>query len=542
MRNKISFLSIIVAVMVIVLSISFHPLSNEKLAENQVLQIGGEESDLRTADPHLGVDVPGRTIPAMVFNALVRYKPGDIKQFEPDLAKSIPEPVVLENGSQKWVFNLKEGIRVHPFNGNANGYELTSEDVVYSFRKASNSARSAYASAYKGMDFKAVDKYKVEITLKNPMSRNLFLPNIANYGGGFIVPKKPIEAMGGEAFKTNPVGTGPFMVKNHSPSDKTTLVANPDYFRGKPILEKVVYNYMPSLSSREMAMRKGAIQLTYGLREEKWLAKMDKIEGVEIITLGPGNMFIVHLNTTQSHFNNLKVRQAIGYALNRPTLVEYTGETISKPLYSVINPSYLKGGLTKEEIAAKNLAYHHNLEKAKELMAEAGYSSGFTIQVFSSEIPDYLNYYQLIKAQLDKIGINMEIKVVDHATYHTNIREDLSPLVLYICWRPTADAWLTRFFHSDSIVVEGDSPDTNFSHYSKIDELIENARQSLSASKQIELWKEANYRILEDAVAIPLIEKSFAYVGRENVDWGHPTLSTLNYNPGITENTRILSD
>ena len=80
-----------------------------------------------------------------------------------------------------------------------------------------------------------------------------------------------------------------------------------------------------------------------------------------------------------------------------------------------------------------------------------------------------------IKAMAE-IGIDIVINVVDHSSMHSLIREDVNPIVIYVAWRPNADVYLTRFYHSDSIVVTGAKPDTNFSHYTAIDDLIEGAR------------------------------------------------------------------
>ena len=126
----------------------------------KVLTISFDASDLKTLDPHMAATTPDRAAVDMIFNGLVRYKPGDISKIEPDLAKSIPEPKILPNGKQEWVFELKKGVMVHPFKGYPNGYELKAEDVVYSLKRATNPKISAYAGEYKGMEFEAIGDYK----------------------------------------------------------------------------------------------------------------------------------------------------------------------------------------------------------------------------------------------------------------------------------------------------------------------------------------------------------------------------------------------
>ena len=87
---------------------------------------------------------------------------------------------------------------------------------------------------------------------------------------------------------------------------------------------------------------------------------------------------------------------------------------------------------------------------------------------------------------------------------HEQIREDVNPIVIYVAFRPNADVYLTQFFHSDSIVVTGATPNANFSHYDAIDDLIEQARAETDPAAQEELWKQANIQILTDMAAIPL--------------------------------------
>jgi peptide/nickel transport system substrate-binding protein len=207
--------------------------------EPLILRVGQNAADLSSLDPHFATTTEARGLVDMIFNGLVRYKPGDgaFEMMEPDLAEALPEMEMVD-GMQVWTFKLREGVMCHP-SGNMAAYELTSEDVVYSLEKAADPERSAYAGEYTGMTFEAVDDYTVKITLESPLSPVLFYPKVSNYSGGFIVCKQAVEALGIDKFKTNPVGTGPFMFDDYSPQEKVVLVANPDYFRGAPQIDGV---------------------------------------------------------------------------------------------------------------------------------------------------------------------------------------------------------------------------------------------------------------------------------------------------------------
>ncbi len=511
------------------------PVPEPEEAE-QVLRIAFDASDLSTLDPHFAAATQDRAIVDMVFNGLIRYKPGDISQFEPDLAKAVPEPTT-EDGQQVWVFELREGVMCHPWNGN-DGYELTSEDVIYSLEKAANADRSAYAGEYDGITFDAPDDYTVRIVLEEPLSPALFLPKVTDYAGGFVVCKQAVEDLGDEAFKTHPVGTGPFVFDSYTPMESVMLVGNDQYFRSAPKLARVEAHYIPDISSRELGLREGELDLAEGLREQPWIEKMEGAEGVTVDVFGPGETVVLHMNQTVEPLGDVNVRKAIAHALAREDFLAFFGEDTADPLYSPVPAQFLAGGLTMEEVEEAGVLYATDREGAQALLAEAGAES-FSLISNTSERASYRRTYEAIQDQLKQVGITLDLEVVDHSTMHSLIREDANPLIVYIAWRPNADVFLTRFYHSDSIVVTGEKPDTNFSHYTQIDDLIGQARQETDPDAQAELWKEAQVQILEDAAAYPLFILKFVFGRAEYVDFGYDLQSTLALYPQITENTQV---
>jgi peptide/nickel transport system substrate-binding protein len=142
-----------------------------------------------------------------------------------------------------------------------------------------------------------------------------------------------------------------------------------------------------------------------------------------------------------------------------------------------------------------------------------------------------------IQEQLRRVGINLKVDVVSHAAYHDQIRKDVCPLVLYSPVRfPVADIPLSQFFHSKSIVGKPTAI-TNFSHYDKIDDLIERARVEIEPKKQKGYWAQAQRKIIEDAVALPLCSVMVTWARKGNLDYGYELKSSLVYNPLITWTT-----
>jgi peptide/nickel transport system substrate-binding protein len=538
-----NFLSTILAIVGVV-SAACAPLRPAVVPASQeraggILHVGQAASDVGTVDPHYTGGTQDRALDDMVFNGLIRFKPGDSTVFEPDLALALPQPSTDSAGKQAWTFALRKGVMCHPSDG-VPAYEMTGEDVVYSFRKAANKDTSAYASEYVGMTFVSPEPYTVTITLDKPQSTALFYPRVANYSGGYIVCKQAAEKLGPDGLKTHPVGTGPFMFKDYSPKEKMDLVANDAYFRGKPQLNGVEYRYMADLSSRELGLRSGQLDVIYGLQDGKWVDQLSSAPNIKVDVFGVGEVSTLYFNTTKPPFDNPKVRQAVAYALNRDEFLSLYGTAVAQTVYSPVPQQFTAGGMTQPELAAKNLDYPYDPNKARQLLTEAGLRSGFSFSVVASEMPAYAVIYQSLQAQLARVGIKMDVKIVDHATMHDQIRKDVNPVVLYVAFRPTADAYLTQFLHSDSIVVTGKSPNVNFAHYDRIDTQIEAARNEPDAAKQEALWKQAQGTALRDMVVYPIQYANQVYARTANVDYGHELKSIMQLSPGIDETTRFI--
>ena len=508
--------------------------------DRPVLRFAVNAADLASLDPHFASGTQDRTVADMVFNGLVRFVPGNSAEIEPDLATEIPTPEDVD-GKQVWTFTLREGVMCHP-SAETEAYELTAEDVVYSLQKSADPDRSSYSGDYAGMTVEAVDDYTVAITLDQPLSETLFLPKIANYSGGFIVCSQAVEALGDEAFKTAPAGTGPFMFESYTPQNSVVLTANDDYFRGAPQLGGVEVRYIADPSSRELGLQGGELDLAAGVNEAQWVDRINAEGNLVADVFGVAEAVWVNMNVTQEPLDDPLVRQAIALAIDRDEHAALRGAPVSENIYSVVPAQLMPGGLTMEEAEEAGVLYEQDIERARELLAEAGFPDGFSIDLITSEMTDYAANYEVLQAELAEIGITLNLTVVDHATMHAQIREDVNPIVIYVAFRPNANVYLSQFFHSDAIVVEGSAPITNFSHYSAIDDLIEQARAETDPEAQAELWKQANIQILQDLAAYPIYMQNLVYARVPQLDYGHELTSSVALYPQITELTTLTQE
>jgi peptide/nickel transport system substrate-binding protein len=515
-----------------------------ELAEKQLLRISLDASDLGGLDPHYAGGTHDRILHDMIYNGLLRYAPGEFPNIEPDLAIELPEQEIVD-GKQVWTFHLRKGVMTHPFADYPDGYELTSEDVLYSLSKAADPARSAWAGDYKHMSFEAPDKYTVKIIVDSPMSSTLFLPLVADYQGGFIIPKKACEEIGDEKFKTNPVGTGPFKFVQYFPMEKVLLRAHEAYFRGKPIIEEIQGLYIGDVSAAEMALLSGEVEAVIGPTEQPWVEKMEAHEGVTVDIFGPGENVSLHYNVNKAPMDDIRVRKAIAYSLARSDMTGMFGDMIGSETYSLIPFGFMAGALSETDLQKAVIPWEigpddQNLEKAKAILKEAGYENGLALEAYTSQRAYYLKPFTLVQESLRQIGVQLKITTVDHATYHNLIRQDANHLVFYNVWRPTPDIYLTRFYHSASEVVEGTSPDTNFSHSDMVDELIEKARYELNGEEQERLWKEAQIALARNVMTSAFCILRLTCARLDVLDWGHPVKAAISLYPQVTEHTKIL--
>jgi len=488
------------------------------------LRLGAAAADVGNLDPHFASSTSDRTQVAWIFGALVRFAPGstDPATIEPDLAESWQ----ASDDKLVWTFKLRHGVQWQHDYG-----EVTAEDVVFSLKKAADPKRSAFASDYTAFkSVEAVDPYTVKITLSSQVPSMLGL--LTNYSGGFIICKKAYEERGDD-FTRNPVGFGPFQFESMEPGVAVHYTAHKGYFRGKPKIEKITYRLLNAAAARDLAFTAGEIDVEAGTADQRWLQRVKAAPGVKIDIFDPSELAVLHLNRTQKPFDDIKVRQAVAHAVNAAEIAQFRGADFTRVAKSVIPSNNL--GLNPDPGL---LSY--DVEKAKALLAEAGYPNGITIKMISSQMPSYATTDQILQAQLAKAGIKLDLQPVEHATWHQMIRKDLSPLVDYSAARfPVADIYLTQFYDSKSAMGQP-AQVTNFSHCSVADKQIEAARTEVDPEKQIALWQEAQKLIVADVCGVPITETAQVWARTDKLDWGFELKGSMSLGPLLTEQTHFV--
>lgn len=499
--------------------------------DGTTLRLATPVSDLQSLDPHYSVGTQDRTVAAMVFNGLIRFKPGTEDEFEPDLAETLPEHIENDDGTQSWTFTLREGVLPQPYDG-VEQTELTVADVLFSFQKASNIDTSGFANEYIGWEFSADESTRTfTVTVPMPLSTLLFYPKVANYAGGFIVPKAPYEAIGADGFITHPVGTGPFGFANYTPQNSLQLQAHTDYFRGEPQLAGVDVVYLEDHTARDFALETGDVQVIHGQWQKIWVDRINDTEGLHADIFGVGDPLFISFNIEHEILQDIKVREALVKAISRKSHVNVAGSPVSEPMYGVVTADHLPGGLTLEEAEEAGVHYEQDVEGAKALLEKAGYGSGFELDLVSSEMEVYRVHYEVLQEELRQVGITVNLEIVQHATMHELIRQGRNAITIYSAYRPTPDISLTQFF-----TTEGAG--SNFSKFT-VDDLRDQARAETDEAAQAELWKQANIEILKNFAAYAPLYTNQVYARSEKVNYGHELKASLNYYPDINETSSI---
>jgi len=519
MKWRFSFLAgLLVAALVLTPGV----ILSAELAKEQVWRWAHHTTDLDSFDPAFGVVDGAYSIGSYMLNGLVRLRPGtlDFNNLEGDLAESWE----VSDDGLTYTFRLRKGVQWHKGYG-----EFTAEDVKFTFDRLKDpKLGSPYGAKYELIkEVKVLDPYTAKIILNAP-STFFLLDQVLAYQAGNIVCKKRGDEVGNKNLGLEVIGTGPFQFHEYFAKEKVILVRNDKYFRGAPILKRLEIYFMPNVASRTLAFIKGDLDAIYGKRDTKWVKDVQKTPTVVVDSVPLGSGCAVHFNMTKKPLDNIKVRKALAIAADRTTFEEYFRGVYYK-MTAPVPPSYYAH--LPENATPEELLYNYDLEKAKKLLAEAGLGGGFKLEAFSTDKPYYLAPLEICKEQWKKLGVDLKITVVDHTTFHANIRKDMNDVVVYYAGRPpVADSYLTQWYYSKSIIGKPKAI-TNFSHYGdvdadgdgkvdSIDSLIEAARSELNPQRQRDLYYKAQLQLLMHVPSKPLHELTKVLVRHNYFDPG----------------------
>ena len=483
MKRKLIYLSILVLLVLFACSQKENQKERVEKEEKKILTMA-QKAEIKTLDPQKATDSVSRSIIKLINQTLVYIdNEGNIV---PELAQEITKVSPKET-----LIKIKNDIKF------SNGETLTIDDVLFSLERAKASPKMSQ-DLYMIESFEKVDDRTLKInTLYD--AGNL-LHKLAS-GGVAIVNKKAFEKD-----ENNIVGTGMFKLKEWVAGEKLVLERNEFFKDSKSNIDTLVVKFVPEANSRMIMLETGEIDLARDLLplDFKKISEDTKFKTVEVET--PSNMFL-GFDLRNELLADKRVRQAIAYAINNEDLVK----TVFNGSASVATSPVPKITTGHNENSNN---YPQNIEKAKQLLAEAGYPNGFNIELFVSEDNQRIDMAVIIQDNLKKIGINAEIKTFQWAAYVSTIENPniIKPLFI-MSWNISnddPDEVLYPLYHSSQIDAH-----TNVVFYKneKFDNLISEARETTDKEKRMKLYEEAQDIIQEDLPHYTLVypKQNFAY-------------------------------
>lgn len=450
-------------------------------------------ADPDTLDPHKQSSIYTHYLAGLVYNKLVTYETGpNVDYTDYNVVPDLAERWEISDDGKTYTFYLREAYwhDKEPVNGR----QVTAEDVVATMKRIIELPGHQAALLSEVKSIEAKDKQTVVFHLKHPFAP--FLNFMANHFM-WILPKEAIE--GKVDIATDAIGTGPFILEKWEDNVQATYKKNPNYFeKGKPYLDKVIYKVVPDISTMIAAFRTGKAE-TIGALSPEALQQLKKTNpDITIFEALFPTQEQLYVNMKKEPFNDIRVRKAMSMAVDRKSMVKaiYGGGEISSP----VNPSLGDWALPLEE-REKLLPY--DPEKAKKLLAEAGYPNGFdTKMIVTNGYGEQLvRVAQWVAEDLRKIGINAEIEIVEYATYFSerwpNVDYDIG--VGYQTYFQEPDEWLRTQLHTKGA--------RNWYNISdpELDKMLDKQRLILDENERKEYVHEIQRYVLENLVnPIPL--------------------------------------
>lgn len=479
--NKKLFVLLFAVVMGVAgyLKFSANDVKAQELKKNKISI--AMKADPKTLDPQKSIDTMSNKSITLIYDTLLDLD--ENLNLKPNLAESWER---LDDCNV--VFHLKKGVKFH------NGEELKAEDVKFTLERAASSPQTLYL--FKPITkVTVIDDYTVQVTTDKPFGA--LLNNLAAVQGGIVSKKAVLEY--GDDYVNHPVGTGQYKLKEWLPGNRIVFEGFKDAYQGAPNFEELTYLTIPEVSNRMIALETGEVDVAFdiGIMDKETIENSNNLELVEVES--PALLYL-GFDQTNPIYQNKKLREAIAYAIDNQTFVDvvFRGSAVAgdSPLPKA-SPAY-NGNVKK---------YNQDIEKAKKLLAEAGYPNGLDIELWCMDDGPRVDMCVIIQDQLKKIGINVEIKIFEFGAYVSKTALPNKELY-FLSWNSSGDGDVALYplFHSSQHGAPG-----NRSFYSnkEVDKLLDKARVSVDEEERKSLYKEVQNILQEDlaiyALAYPKI-------------------------------------
>jgi len=467
--------------------------------------VWGRSADATLLDPADVTDGESVMVVTNLFDTLVAFKRGST-EIEPSLAREW----TTSDDKLTWTFTLLEGIKFHdgsPLDANAVVFSFERQrDPAHPARRATN-AFSYYQNNFKALEkVEAVDEKTVRFTLNQPYAP--FLAALALFNCAIVSPTafasegKDADGRYKYNFAQKPVGSGPFVFESWEKDAHITLRANKDYWGGAPHIEKLVFKAVTDAQTRLKELEAGGI---HGMEnpELRDLALIQKNPDLRLVG-GPGiNVCYLAMHTGKKPFDDVRVRQAVAFAIDKKRIIATAYDNLAKPAVSMC-PETMAG------FSKTLLDRTRDPKRAKRLLAEAGYADGLKTTLSypvaqRTYLPNPGTTAIQIQQDLREVGIEVELKRCEWSALVKETQTGNHDMCLM--------GWMADIFDPDNFLyvlldkdnaVEGVANNLSFYKGERVHELLLAAQRTYDWHRRESLYHEAQEILHEEVPTVPL--------------------------------------
>ena len=474
--------------------------TDDKTSEEATAAGGGDLvlatlSDAANLDPHMSTDVPSASVLSNITEGLVKKdKSGEIV---PSLAKSWTAVDDLT-----WEFVLEEDIKFH------DGEDFNAAAVKKSFDRILDSEVAApRAFLFESIkEVEVVSDYVVRIHTHYPFAPLL---NHLNHPVGVIISPAQIDAdyenmkagnlAGALVNEKGPIGTGFMKFDYWTPGTEIKLVNNQDYWSQKAYIDSVTIKVIPESATRAAELETGYAHIIEPVQPNE----VDMVKATtNTVDITPGSsLSYLGFNLNKKPFDDVRVRQAVSMLVDQQVIIDGIYEGIGEPAKGPLAPSVYGYDNTLSPIT-------YDVEKAKALLAEAGYADGFSTTIWTNDNPQRQNIAIVLQEELKKINVTAAIEVVEWGAYLAKTAAGEHDMYILGLSNPVGDAdyFLTQLFHSKN---HGEAGNRMFYTSAEVDALLDEAREEIDGTKRLALYKEIQEKLIEDAPMIYIHHQAY---------------------------------
>ena len=459
--------------------------------------VAGFFSEPGRLDPQYNVEIVGLMIERQIYEPLVDKDP-ETGEILPCLATewSWDDDTHLR-------LKLREGVKFH------NGEDFTADDVLYTLERIKvGSASAALYASFDAANSVAEDDYTVVIAFTSPFAPAL---NFLTNGRAYMVPKDYVEENGDNCLDQNPIGTGPFRFVEWVISSHCDMVRNDDYWGDKPAFENLKIRFIIDDTARNVALETGELDIAVQIQESDI---NNIVEGNVPHLIGykvPGQQvnYFAFNTTNIPAFGDQRVRQAMAHAVDWETALYGANGDIYQLIDSCIPPVidyYTSIG-----------TYEYDVEKAKQLLEEAGYAEGLTFNCIINDTPAIVRLFEILQQYWAEVGITMEIQSVDTATWQESLVTGTSDTSLSNMTTTTGDPHhAISGLLSTSTNITGKITDEHFN------ELANQGLAAMDETERAEIYAELQQYMYDNVFVIPMFVGVITYGVWDYIDGFYP--------------------